>query len=93
MRLHRSQVSQTVSTPTAAVDDVGGVPRPSKRFPARVLEPVRHTTCHVILPALLPREALPVPAAVQHPSPPRLLALCGTCCGLNVRGVYVEAVA
>ena len=27
MRVHRSQVSQTVSTATAAVDYVGGVPR------------------------------------------------------------------
>ena len=63
MRVHRSQLSQTVSTATAAVDYVGGVPRSSKGFPARVLEPVCHRTRHVIFPALLLREA-------QRPSSP-----------------------
>ena len=32
--------------------------------------PACHATCRVILPALLSCEALPVPAAVQHPSSP-----------------------
>ena len=91
MRVHRSQVSQKVSSATDAVDYV---PRSSKRFPARVLEPVCHATRHVILPALLSREALPLPAAVQHPS--FLLDswhYVGLVCGLNVTGVYVGAVA